>query len=110
MSVKYTDNTAKITTDASKGINLAIRFMLDDIDKTANPVTPKRLGDLRRNIVKNVLGHKGTIVWGKNYAIYQEVKQYTNYTTPGTGPHYAEKSVKKVVGNYSVYFKKAGVA
>lgn len=109
MSVKYTDNTAKINTDTVKGVNLAIRFMLDAIDKNAFYNTPKRLGNLRRDITKTVLGHQGTIVWGKKYAIYQETKQYANYTTPGTGPHYAENAVKKVADDAESYFKKARV-
>lgn len=110
MSVRYTDNTAKIISDTAKGANLAVRFMLDDIDRSAFPITPKREGNLRRDILKSVLGTKGTITWGKRYAIYQESKQYANYTTPGTGPHYAEKSVHKVADNYQVYFKKANIA
>lgn len=109
MSVRYTDNTAKINSDTVKGANLALRFMLDDIDKNAFRITPKKEGNLRRDILKSVLGTRGSIVWGKRYAIYQEKIQYANYTTPGTGPHYAEKSVKKVVDNYKEYFKKANI-
>ncbi len=109
MSVRYTDNTATIISNTVKGANLAVRFMLDDIDKLAYPITPKREGNLRRDIVKSVLGTKGTIMWGKRYAIYQESKQYANYTTPGTGPHYAEKSVKKVADNYQAYFRRANI-
>lgn len=109
MSVKYTDNTATINADTIKGANLAIRLMLDDIDKNAFYITPKDKGNLRRDIVKSVLGTKGKIVWGKRYAIYQESIQYANYTTPGTGPHYAEKSVKKIVANSEKYFMKAKI-
>ena len=61
------------------------------------------------DIVKQVLGLKGKIVWGKNYAIYQESKQYRNYTTPGTGPHFAENSVKEVVRNSESIAKKVGL-
>lgn len=107
MSVKVSDNTATITTSTLKGANLALRFMLDDIDKTSRPVTPKKLGNLRNDILKSVLGLRGTIKWEKNYAIFQEKKQFRNYTTPGTGPHFAENSVIKVTRKSEEYFRKA---
>lgn len=107
--VNITDNTVKIRTDYSRNINLAIRYMVDDIERVAYPVTPKDKGNLRRDILKTVLGHKGTIVWGKNYAVYQEKKRFKNYTTPGTGPHFAEKSVEKVVSKSEDYFKRANL-
>lgn len=107
MSVKIHDNTATIVTDTLKGANLALRFMLEDVERIARPVTPKKEGNLRKDILKSVLGLRGTIKWDKNYAIYQEKKQFKNYTTPGTGPHYAENSVKQVVANADKYFKKA---
>ena len=31
---------------------------------------------------------------GKNYGVYQEEKQFKNYTTPGTGPHFAQKGAE----------------
>lgn len=107
MSVKVEDNTARIIVDSTKGANLALRFMLDDIDRAARPVTPKKQGNLRNDIVKSVLGLRGTIKWEKNYAIFQEKKQFRNYTTPGTGPHFAENSVKKIVNKADDYFRKA---
>lgn len=107
MSVKVDDNTATIVTDSLKGANLALRFMLDDIDRVANPVTPKKEGNLRRDLFKSVQGLRGTIKWQKGYAAVQEKKQFKNYTTPGTGPHYAENAVKKVTARSQEYFKKA---
>lgn len=107
MSVKIEDNTAHIITDTTKGANLALRFMLDDIDRAARPVTPKKAGNLRNDIVKSVLGLRGTIKWGKNYAIFQEKKKFRNYTTPGTGPHFAENSVVKITKKSEEYFRKA---
>lgn len=86
-----------------------MRFMLDDIDRISAPKTPKRLGDLRRNKLKQVLGLHATIQWRQQYAAVQEDKQHQNYTTPGTGPHYAENAVKEVVSNAGKYFRRAGL-
>lgn len=105
--VSITDNTAKIFFEDTQNAALAIRYMLDAIDFTANPRTPKREGNLRKDILKTVVGTKGSIKWQKNYAYFQEAKQHGRYTTPGTGPHYAENAVRQVVDHADVYFKKA---
>jgi hypothetical protein len=107
MSVKVVDLTPQIQNHTRTQTSLALRFMVDDVDRIANPKTPKRFGNLRRDIFKQVIGQKGYIQWRKEYAIYQETKQYQNYTTPGTGPHFAENAVRKVVANAGSYFRKA---
>ena len=109
MSVKFQSNTPKIISDTTIRVGLALRYALDDIDDIANPKTPKRKGNLRRDTLKQVLGKRGTIMWKKEYAIYQEEKQFKNYTTPGTGPHFAENAVKKVANKSKEYFKRAGL-
>ena len=109
MSVKFTDNTAKVIFQTSGRVSLALRFMLDGIDEKAFPKTPKDKGNLRKDLMKQVLGKKGTIVWNKKYAVYQEKKQFKNYSTPGTGPHFAEKAVKEVVSNSQYYMRKANL-
>lgn len=105
MSVKIKDNTVKIIVNTDSNINLALRKMLDDIDKEAMPKTPRKTGELRKDILKSVIGKKGKIKWGMNYALYQEKKLFSHYTTAGTGPHYAENAVNKVVNNADKYFK-----
>jgi hypothetical protein len=107
MSVKVISNTVRITTDTALGANLALRFMVDDIDRTARPKTPKKDGFLRDGVFKTVQGLKGKIVWNKEYAAAQESTQFVNYTTPGTGPHYAENAVKEILKNPDKYFRKA---
>lgn len=109
MSVSITDNSARVKSDATAGISLAIRFMLEDIQKTSEPRTPKRDGNLRRNTIISARGLSGSIAWLVHYAIYQEYKQYSNYTTAGTGPHFAENAVKSIVNNSESYFRKAKV-
>jgi hypothetical protein len=113
MSVKVTDNHAKIRLDTVRKASIALRFIGDDVLKRANPITPKRRGNLRRDTLVQVLGLSATIKWVKNYAVYQERGygrgKIRNYTTPGTGPKFAEKSVKSAVDNANAQFKKAGL-
>lgn len=97
MSVVINDYTPKIEADINQKASIFLRFMTDEIVKNSTASTPKKTGRLRNDILKQVLGLKGRIIWGKNYAIYQEKKQYTNYTTPGTGPNFAENAVKNAV-------------
>jgi hypothetical protein len=109
VSVSIVDNTAYIKAKVSSGIPLALRFALDDIHRIANPRTPMQHGNLRAEVTKTVVGKIGTITWHANYAIYQEKKRFSNYTTPGTGPNYAENSVTQIVGNFNTYLQKAGI-
>lgn len=109
MSVEIRDDTGRVVADGKAKAALALRLMLDDIDRISEPGTPKKLGDLRRNKLKQVLGLHGSIQWRQKYAAKQEDRQARNYTTPGTGPHYAENAVKKVVRNSQTYFRKVGI-
>jgi hypothetical protein len=112
MSVKYTDNTALVAIDLERNSNLFLRFLLDDIDRIAEPNTPMKEGRLRQGTLKSVLGLRGTIKWVKEYAAAQEVGTtrgfpIRNYTTPGTGAHYAENAVKKAVANSEAIMRQA---
>ena len=60
----------------------------------SEPKTPKKSGRLRMDVVKQVLGLAAKVVWGKKYGVYQETKRFKKYTTPGTGPHFAENAAK----------------
>lgn len=104
MSVRITDNSAKIKLDTSQSVSLFLRYLLDDVDRFANPVTPKDQGRLRESPLKTVSGERGTIVWNKEYAAAQEAgttRGYPmrHYTTPGTGPGYAEHGAQEAVKN-----------
>lgn len=106
MSYRKTSNHAQINSEVTNGASLAIRLMLSEIHRLADPVTPKDKGNLRADVLKEVRGTTGKITWTKEYAIYQETKQFQNYTTPGTGPHFAEKSVVDVVDRSDTFFKR----
>ena len=96
-SVDIKDNSVRVLASANQRSSLSLRLILDAIEREARPNTPKELGDLRNNVTKQVLGNKASIKWGQRYAVYQEEKQHKNYTTPGTGPHFARNAVKKVL-------------
>lgn len=97
MSVKITDNTKNVERNITTRSNVFLRMFADDVERVSEPRTPKRLGFLRRSTIKQVLGLHGSIVWNKKYAAKQETTQFKNYTTPGTGPHYAEDAVRSVL-------------
>lgn len=109
MSVKITDHTGNILNDLSVKASIFLRMFAEEVVKTAERVTPKNTGDLRNNVLKEVHGLSGKIKWIKDYAIYQETKQFKNYTTPGTGPHFAEDTVRDMVSRTNEITKKAGL-
>ncbi len=118
MSVKVTSNVPRIKLDVGTESSLFVRFMLDEVERYSDPVTPKKEGALRQGTLKTVSGNqhirRGTISWIKEYAAAQEVgttrgHQITKYTTPGTGKHYALRGVQRAVVNSSKVMRKAGL-
>lgn len=117
MQVIVKDNSAKIKRDQAVKANVFLRMVADEVVREATPKTPMSdgyaKGNLRRNVLKQVLGLTGQIIWGENYAEYQE-RGYTSgpvkkYTTPGTGAHFAENAVKKVYGKAQEIAKRSGL-
>lgn len=113
MAYRRTDNTEQIIHERGEKVSLAIRFAIEDIHRGSTQKTPKLTGQLRSDIRKSVVGKTGKIVWGKNYARYQE-RGYTSgpvrrYTTPGTGPHFAEESARRVGSDPHKYLNKVGL-
>jgi hypothetical protein len=109
LSYKYTDNSAKLDAATRQKANLALRFIAEAIVNTSTPKTPKKTGRLRADVLKQVLGLHARIIWDKVYATTQEYVQHKNYTTPGTGPHFAENAVRQEVNNSVQHFRKAGL-
>lgn len=102
------------TLGVERATMIGMRQLIEDIHRTSRPITPMLTGQLRGDVKKDVkkVGDKirGTIEWARPYAWYQE-RGYTSgpvtrYTTPGTGAHFAEKSVKKVTASSKKYFGK----
>ena len=106
MSVRIDDKTKQYQGKTKQQASLFLRQVTEEIIRQAEPKTPKKTGQLRRNIFKQVIGLKGKVVWNQRYAAYQEDIQHLNYTTPGTGPHFAERAVKNVTANTDVIAKR----
>lgn len=121
MAVKVEDNTQVVKDDINVAAALTIRLMLNDIHSLSTPVTPLRENALRTSVIEYMPSStKGIITWEVPYAGVQEKGYRTNpstgeriyfrnYTTPGTGPHYAEDSVKKVMANADKYMQQGGL-
>lgn len=109
MSVRVTDNTSSVFGKIQQGGSLFLRMMAEQIVSISEPNTPKKEGFLRRDVIKQVLGLHGKVIWTKKYAIYQEEKQFANYTTPGTGPHFAKNAVNEAIKDTATVAKKSGL-
>lgn len=120
MPVKMNDNSLRALSDVENGVGLAIRMLLDDIYVEATPVTPRKTGDLRHRVLRQMEGNfKGSITWATPYAAVQEQGYRTtkdghriyfrHYTTPGTGPKYAQNSVESRMANLPDYLDKVGL-
>lgn len=97
MRVKVTDNSAKLIEIVRRKQSIGLRRVANQIVKSSRPKTPRRTGDLRDDTLIQVLGLRARIQWGKSYASLQEHTQFSHYTTPGTGPHFAENAVNEAV-------------
>ena len=67
--------------------------------KNVVSLTPKKTGALRRSIITQAVGSRAQIGWRSAYAKIQNQPEdygvvYRNYTTEGTGPHFAEKAFR----------------
>lgn len=119
MAVKIENNSARIENQMSTGTGLAIRLMLEDIYKDSTPNTPMKSGDLRLKVTRTMEGdNRGVIEWSSGYAQVQEQGYrnskkgrvyFRNYTTPGTGPHYAKNAVDLAVANLPSYLEQVGL-
>jgi len=114
MSVSYQDNTAVVKAMTQQKASLALKLATDDVLRISRPNTPKAdTNFLRNNTKKQVLGLKGKITWSARYAQYQErgmrrdgTHVVRNYTTGGTGKHFALNAMKQVTKNRMKYFRK----
>ena len=109
MSVTVTDNTPVVKSSIQQKASIFLRFMADEMINISTPRTPKKTGRLRMDVVKQVLGLKGKIMWGKKYGIYQETKLFKNYTTPGTSYKFAETGANKSIDSTQKIAKRSGL-
>ena len=65
MKVIVKNNMPKIENDKKLKASIFLRALTDEVVTTSTPKTPMRTDRLRMDVVKQVLGLKGKIVWGK---------------------------------------------
>jgi len=112
--VKIEDNTMTVYLNKRLKASTFLSFLINDIVNVSKPKTPKKDGDLRAKIIKQVLGTKATLIWNRKYAQYQErgmrrdgSRVIKKYTTPGTGANFAQNAVNQVSKNIDKYVKQA---
>jgi hypothetical protein len=87
-------------------INLA-----GDVVRLSTPVTPYKHGDLRKRTAVTPTSSGARIDWQSGHSAVQNrgfrsgARPFSNYTTPGTGPHFVEAGLKAVRSHLQEYFK-----
>lgn len=83
--------------------DVALQQIGESVIRSANPNTPKKTGKLRASAhVTKTGGKQVSVAWEEPYAQPQEEgiasngAPIRNYTTPGTGAHFAQNAIDKV--------------
>lgn len=97
IEVKVTDNIDKWSQITEQNYKSAIRAMADSIRNLSTMVAPKKTGALRDSgRVDTVDEYTLAVRYGSREVPYARRMEYGNpawnYTTPGTGPHYLQRS------------------
>ena len=114
--VTITDKADEVATIFDSRADRAMGLMVRAVKSEAKLNTPADTGQLRRNVsTKRIAFRKHEAKWEKEYASVQEAgvikgTRISNYTTPGTGPGFAERAAKKVVNDGRRYMKQAGLS
>ena len=109
MAYKIKDNTSMVLNDFRVKSSIFLRTFAEQVVNDSEKKTPKREGNLRRDVLKQVLGLSGKIIWNKNYAAKMEEIQFRNYTTPGTGPNFAKNAIHNMLKNTLTIAKSSGL-
>lgn len=121
MAVEIEDHTLEVEASVENALALTLRLATEDIHRRANDITPLRDNGLRTSVLKTMPNKTTAVIeWRVPYAAVQEqgyrtdprtgkTVMFTNYTTPGTGPHFAENSVKATMNNFYEIAKQGGL-
>ena len=109
MNYTLKSHVQAIESDALVRASIFLRGIADEVIKIAEPNTPSDTGRMKKDIIRQVTGLKAKIKWGKKYAIYQETTQFKQYTTPGTGPHFAENAINQAIASTNIIAKRSGL-
>lgn len=115
-------NWAKPYDEIENGVAIMLRMMMEDTHRIANPITPLKDYGLRPSVTKQMVSkNKGVMRWAVNYAAVQEQGgrtdprtgkyiEFKHYTTPGTGPHFIQKSLESVMKKLPYYLEIGGLS
>lgn len=117
MAVEVEDHTLEVEASVENAVALTLRLAVEDIHRRANDITPLRDNGLRTSVLKTMPNKTTAVIeWKVPYAAYQErgmradgTHVVQHYTTPGTGPHFAENSVKATMNNFYEIAKQGGL-
>lgn len=116
MSYKIDDNSDLVRQKILARGNTFLRFFGERAVEISTPKTPYKVGDLSKNIVIQVHNLRYIIIWAMEYASFQErgsrrdgSHKVKNYTTPGTGPHFAKNAIKQALGEIGSIKRRAGL-
>lgn len=96
-------NSRVIGASIDNNFDLALQQIGEEVIREAEPNTPKKTGELRASAhLTNAGTRQISVAWAADHAKKQEAgvsSQGTpiqNYTTPGTGAHFAQNAINKV--------------
>lgn len=89
----------------TKGARNARQRVANQIMMDSNRYVPLLTADLRNSATVNIGGRQ--VQWNMFYSIYQYSKQYSNYSTPGTGPKWDEVAASKHMSAWENVAKRA---
>ena len=106
-------NHDRVTNDLNSRIELGNRLLIEDIYDKSIPLTPLgNTANLRMFVRRYTEDKDGIIEWTVPYASYQNRGMrydgshvVKNYTTPGTGAHFADMAVEQCLERVDDYYK-----
>lgn len=112
MTVRIRDNTDTIINESNAMTQAALRLTAEKAIEYAEPLTPRKTGDLRRMVSVRMQRNRAIITWEKEYAAAQEDgrthgRPIRNYTEAGTGKGFAKKGVDKAVKDFPTIYKQS---
>lgn len=107
VKLKIEDSSAVWLQQEEVRVGRGLRLMAQDAVNIAKLTAPKKTGAMRDSGHVEGMGLQIKAVFGDSsvrYAAVQEKKQFSHYTTPGTGPHYlksgGDAAVQKGIKTY----------
>lgn len=105
VKVKVTTDLEPMKKQLISGAQKARQRVANQIHMDSNRYAPMLTGDMRNQSTVNVDGR--SITWHAFYSIYQYSKQYSNYSTPGTGSKWDEVAASKHMAAWEEVAKRA---